>query len=143
MISDRILLIGVFHELVREDHQLQVLDEAIRSGISVVVVMVDRWEIRALESQVVYGMETWDHEKQLEEPKRKKKYIKFGQVLQVFWFVNTSYFFKEFGKMITDGDSRRRFASVAPGYRIGFDDGMNGAICFVSEHDLEHVMLLC
>ena len=55
MISGQILLLGVFLELVREDHQLQLTP----SGISVVVV-VDRW---VRESQVVYGMEKWDHEK--------------------------------------------------------------------------------
>jgi len=34
-------------------------------------MVVDRQEIRVLESQMVYGMEKWGHEKQLEEPINK------------------------------------------------------------------------
>jgi hypothetical protein len=64
MILDRILLRVVFHELVQEHHLY-----AIPSWTSVVVQ--DHLETRALESQVVYKMEKWGHEKQLEEPNKQ------------------------------------------------------------------------
>ena len=51
---DQILLCVIFLELVQE-HQLQVLD-AIPSWRS-----ADRLEIWVLESQVVCGMEKWEH----------------------------------------------------------------------------------
>jgi hypothetical protein len=65
MNSDRILLCVNFLELVQEHQPL----DATPSWTSVVVA--DRLEIQALESQVVCVMEKWGHEKQLEEPNKQ------------------------------------------------------------------------
>ena len=65
MTLGRILLYGVCLELFQEHLDLRVL----RRTLFGFVVVVDRQEIRVLESQVVYGMGKWGHKKRLEEPK--------------------------------------------------------------------------
>ena len=105
---DRILLRVIFLEL-----QVVRLD-TIRSWTSVVVV--DRLEeIRALESQVMYGVKKRRHQ-ELEEPNKQNISVNYCSLVLLM--------------IITDADNRRRLASVAacrlsPGCRIG---GMNRAI---------------